>query len=115
MDVVCSLHALIACFSWSNLYLDGGMAWADAGVFIEQVRLDHAYTVGDTGQFAVTTTSTVYSHEARNPYGIVALGYQIDMKSVSWSLEASHQSSTQTGRDRGVNSIVLKARWRPFR
>lgn len=109
MDCALStLHTLIACFSWSNFYVDGGLLYQDSGV--EKVTAayewyDAKYILQDRDE----------SHYASNPYGRVALGYEMRFTNVSLSLEAAHTSSLDTGSDRGVNAISLKARWYPFR
>jgi hypothetical protein len=111
-----SLHALIACFNWSNLYIDGGLSYQDVGVTVVQQHWVENYIY--ISDFAPAHTSR-YSESARspaeNPYGRIALGYQIDFRHVSWSIEIQHISSLATDRDRGVNSVQLRARWFPFR
>lgn len=111
----CSLAALIACFSWSNLYLDGGLLYQDGGEHFTNSRLTSAIVVDGSNvtQMDVQEVSSV--NAARNPYGRLSLGYQIDFESISWRLEASHISSVDTSHDRGVNSIAISARWFPFR
>jgi hypothetical protein len=107
----CSLSVLIACFSWSNLYLDSGLIYQDAGVY--QTFTEHSYAlVEGTEMRADKTWST---RESRNPYGRLTLGYEIEFRSVSWRLDLSHVSSLETGQDRGVNSLSFSARWHPFR
>lgn len=93
----CSLYALIACFSWSNLYLDTGLIYEDVKyVEVNPVTLDVASVPS-------------------NPLGRASLGYELRFDSLSIALEASHTSSLATSADRGVNSISLRARWYPFR
>lgn len=94
---LCSLHALIACFSWSNLYLDGGLVYDDIDyVEISPITLEIASA-------------------PRNPFGRISAGYEIQFASLTIALEAAHTSSLNTNADRGVNSIGLRARWYPFR
>jgi hypothetical protein len=94
---ICSLHALIACFSWSNLYLDTGLIYEDVDyVEINPATLEVASAPG-------------------NPIGRASLGYELRFQSLIIALEASHTSSLETSKDRGVNSISLRARWHPFR
>jgi hypothetical protein len=106
-----TLHAFIACFSWSNLYVDGGLQFQDAG----DARLEWVTRTNHAGNAIETVTALESVDEPLNPYGRFALGYQIDFKSVTLSLEASHLSSFQTDTDRGINAIAIKARWYPFR
>lgn len=110
MDL-CSLHALIACFSWSSLYFDGGLAYQDITVARSEMRT----TFNHEGS-AVETVTALYSwRDDQNPYGRLALGYEMNFSSVTWRVEASHLSSINTGTDRGVNALSLSARWYPFR
>jgi hypothetical protein len=107
----CSLFALISCFSWSNLYIDGGLQFQDQAGFNEHHYVEVKRLPGVTE----TVTTPYYTDGLMNPYGRLALGYQIEFKSVTLSLEASHTSSFDTDADRGINAIGLKARWFPFR
>lgn len=103
----CSLFALISCFSWSNLYIDGGLQYEDISVPRSEMRT----TVG-----LVETVTALYEWEDdQNPYGRLALGYELKFHSMTWRVEASHLSSINTGTDRGVNAIGISARWYPFR
>lgn len=107
----CSLFALVACFSWSNLYLDGGLQFQD-----EDAHRAGYYTSVNQSINAIETVITPFPYSAdENPYGRFALGYQVEFKSITLSLEASHVSSLATNKDRGVNAISFKARWYPFR
>jgi hypothetical protein len=107
----CSLFALIACFNWSGFYVDGGLSFQDSS----PVHQEWATTVNYLPTATETVRTQYTTDEPLNPYGRFALGYQIEFKSVTLSLEAAHVSSLATNRDRGVNSIGLKARWYPFR
>ncbi len=53
-------------------------------------------------------------NETRNPYGSLVIGYDWDVKfldsPVTIDLQLQHQSSLDTGKDRGWNSINLKVR-----
>lgn len=107
----CTLAALIACFSWSNFYVDGGLSFQDVGTPRQEWRT-HVYN----GPAVIETRTQLETiDDPYNPYGRFALGYQLDFKSVTISLEASHVSSLDTDADRGINAISLKARWYPFR
>lgn len=112
MEVVCSLHALIACFSWSNLFIDSGLLYQDSGV--EQIKAGSTYDFYD-GAYHLMRTDDSSSHYASNPYGRLAIGYEMQFTSVTFALEVEHVSSLDTTKDRGVNAINLKARWYPFR
>lgn len=111
----CSLAALILCFSWSNLYVDGGIAYQDAGMYHEVVREESLSVVwGDDVRTSSNRQSWQYDRPA-NPYGRLSLGYEIKFDSISWRLEATHVSSIASGKDRGINSFGIGARWYPFR
>lgn len=106
-----TLHTLMACFSLSNLYVDTGLYFQDITV----PRTEMRSTVNHGGN-AVETVIAPYSWEDdQNPYGRLALGYELHFTSLSWRVEASHLSSINTGTDRGVNAISINARWYPFR
>lgn len=91
----CTLATLIACFSWSNLYLDSSLHYLD---------VKQGYVVD--GQPRV---------EYLSPYGGIAVGYTLPLKGITFSVEATHISSLTTSHDRGINSVSVHARWYPFR
>lgn len=93
----CAIATIIACFGWSNLYLDGGLVFDD----VHYVEIN-------------PITYQVAAIES-NPYGRATLGYELRFRSATLSIEASHTSSLATTSDRGVNSIGITARWFPFR
>jgi hypothetical protein len=111
----CSLAALIACFSWSNFSIDAGLLYQDGGEHFTTRKIASAIVVDGSNVSQLDETSIRVSNEARNPYGRLSLGYQIDFHNVSWRLDASHISSIETSKDRGINSIAISARWFPFR
>jgi hypothetical protein len=108
----CSLFSLIACFSWSNLYLDGGVQYND----YETLRpgFTDAVTINAPGVNETIRYETLVSEDT-NPQGRIALGYEIAFTSISLRLEASHMSSLSSSTDRGLNAISINARWYPFR
>lgn len=109
----CSIYALIACFSWSNLYIDTELTMLDRG--IEQFIYNEASYVFYGGEFHLTGHGVHADRDARNPYGKLAIGYEINFDNMTIALEASHISSLANDDDLGVNGITLKARWFPFR
>jgi hypothetical protein len=111
----CSLFALIACFSWSNLYVDSGLLYQDGGEHYTTRHIASAVVVDGSNISQMNALSIRTANTARNPYGRLSLGYQIDFGSMSWRLEASHISSVATTTDRGINSVAISARWFPFR
>lgn len=108
----CTLAALLACFRLSGMYIDTGISIQDSGV--ESQTKEAAYDFYG-GEYHLMDSAATSEHFARNPYGRLSLGYQIDFGNVTWRFEASHLSSLATESDRGVNSIGISARWFPFR
>lgn len=112
----CTLATLIACFSWSGLYVDTGISYHDYGEDLtyqleqEFILVNEQATVLDYGNESTTVTW----QNRKNPYGLFSLGYEIDFGSVAVSLEGRHTSSLSSARDRGVNSVSLTMKWRPF-
>ena len=107
----CTLATLIACFHLSGVYVDTGLLAQDA----EFPRLESQTHVTRLPGATETVTERVPTMRAANPYGRLALGYCLDFRRVSLSLEVSHVSSLSTADDRGVNAVQLRARWYPFR
>jgi hypothetical protein len=111
----CTLAALVACFSWSGFYVDTGIAYADAG---ERVYVRYVADVLDkeSGELIIgAREQQKYDLSPRNPFGRFSLGYEINVSRFRVSLEGSHISSLDTGKDRGVNYINLNVRWFPFK
>ena len=96
----CTLAALVACFSWSGFYIDGGLSIRD--VKYAEVVIHSAYDVD-------------YVARSHNPFGRLAFGFDARLSpTLSAAIEVSHESSVRTGNDRGVNSAMFSVRWRPF-
>jgi hypothetical protein len=109
--LVCSIHTLIACFNWSNLYLDGGLQYND----YETPRVEWREYVTVLPSVIETLRVQEIVSERENPYGRIALGYEVSFPSVTLRLEAAHLSSFATSDDRGLNSVNFSVRWYPFR
>lgn len=107
----CAIAALLACFSWSNLYLDSGLSFQDVGA----ARIEWQTTQSQLDGVIETISRQARVNSPMNPYGRIALGYEIGFSVLTWRLEASHVSSVATGRDRGVNVVSVSTRWYPFR
>lgn len=107
----CTLATLIACFSWSNLYIDSGVSFQDTS--LPHWEQQTAVIRHDWG--TETFTVPVAADQSSNPYGRLSIGYEVNLSHLKWRLEASHTSSFATNRDRGVNAISINARWFPFR
>lgn len=103
----CTLSALIACFSWSGLYVDTGLQFHDVGPY--------GRTYLDSPNIETPIEYREFRLPARNPYGRFAIGFEVTFDSVTWTLAAQHVSSLDTGEDHGVNSVSLGMRWYPFR
>lgn len=109
----CSLAALIACFSWSNLYLDTQVSYQDRSVpYHEWVYM--GTTTASSGLVETTYVSTI-SNQNENPYMRNAIGFRLPFRAIDVSVEAFHDSSMSSERDRGVNGFALRAQWFPFR
>ena len=108
----CTLAALIACFNLSGIYLDSGLSVQDyEPAYLK--RWDFISYNGDGVE--ETGWREEVSRSSRNPYGKIAVGYELDLRSVRIALEAVHQSSIATNSDKGINSLALSVRWFPFR
>lgn len=109
----CSLAALIACFSWSNLYIDAQVSYQDRSVPYHE----WAYMGTSASQDGLVETSwrSTISNEDESPYLRNAIGFRLPFKSVDVSVEAFHDSSMSSDRDRGVNGFAVRAQWFPFR
>jgi hypothetical protein len=107
----CSLFALIACFSWSNFYVDGGLSYQDSD-FPRQEWRTSTYV---SPSVIETITAQEMSDEPYNPYGRAALGYEFRFKAITLSAEAWYSGSMASDGAPAVKGIGLRARWYPFR
>jgi hypothetical protein len=116
----CTLAALIACFSWSNLYVDVG---AD---FIKD--RDRQYTESFYGEtFYVMPTNgnepflerhvirqiDSIEREVFSPYIRPALGYEIDAGRMKLDFSVFYQESARVS-DRGEYGASIRLRVHPF-
>jgi hypothetical protein len=108
----CTLATLMACFSWSGLYLDSGLSYRDVGMPVT-VSVPVTFFTPNSSQVIGSTDVVVY--EPKNPYASISLGYETGANTWRLSLEAFHLSSLATGGDRGVNGVQAKLRIYPFR
>lgn len=111
--MTCSIAALIACFSWSGFYVDGGLAYQDIG----ERRQEWRYQTIQGNGVVETIGRQEMVDDPKNLYGWGAIGYDVEISSyVRVYLEARHgNSSIATGRDRGPNFIGFGIEIRPFR
>lgn len=107
----CSLFALIACFSWSNLYLDGGAYVQDADV----QRTGYFTTVNRMPGVTETVLTPMSYTADENPFGRAALGYELRFTRVTLSAEAFIAGSLLDDGAEPVKGFGIKARWYPFR
>jgi hypothetical protein len=113
---MCSLLALLSCFSMNGFYVDAQLIHSNKGAGI--VAYDYVTaTTHIKGYGPVNVTYPVYrvEDEPRNPYGRISIGYDVKFSDrFSMSLDYSHESSLATNKDRGEERISLGVTWRPF-
>jgi hypothetical protein len=105
----CSLLALVACFNLSGFYVGGGVSAYDEPLRSTEV-MDRQFALNGTDLLLQTS----YNLDFGNVYGHAAIGYEFGGRRLTFSLRASHDSSIESGDDRGVNSISFGFKWRPF-
>lgn len=106
----CTLATLIACFSWSGLYVDTHVTALDKTFPHQEWRVSQ-----HQGDGVIETIGRYeWTDRADNPYGGVAIGFAVPIRNVTISAEMSHISSLRTDGDRGINAVSLRARWYPF-
>jgi hypothetical protein len=110
--VECSFAALIACFTWSNLYLDASaIALDDAMMGRAEWRVDELRSDG----LVETHGRYVWVDDPFNPYGKLALGYQMQLGSVTFTAEVSRMESFEDSPENAVHALSVGMRWYPFR
>lgn len=108
----CSIAVLMACFSWSNFYVDAHVTAIDKTFPHQEWRVSEYRGNG----VIETTGQYVWTDRPNNPYGGVALGFELPFSNLRISAEVSHMlSSMRTDEDRGINAISLRAKWYPLR
>jgi len=113
LHMECSLFALLACFSWSNLYLDSGISYQDRSVPYHYWANVSPPPSG-TGAVETSYLSTI-ARDDQNPYYRGAIGLKIPFRTIDLSAEVFHESSIESNRDHGVNGLAVRATWFPFR
>jgi hypothetical protein len=112
MDALaCSIHALLACFSWSSFYVDGGLSYQDA----DFPHLEWVTRTNHGGNAIETVTALETVDDAYNPYGRFALGYEWRFSAVTLSAEGFYSGSFNDSGAPAVKGVAIKARWYPFR
>lgn len=117
----CSLAALIACFSWSNLYLDSNMDFIHEreprfteSFYGEMVRVLPAEGGESFLERHMIREINRNEREVFSPYGRASLGYELDARSWRIDVSAFYQESLAVS-DRGEVGASLKVRYFPFR
>lgn len=112
MDALaCSIHALLACFSWSNLYIDGGLSYQDAD-FPRQEWRTHVNVLPGVTE-TVSQFETV--DDPYNPYGRIAIGHEFNFRTFTVSAEAFYRGSFDDNGAPAVKGFTVRARWYLFR
>jgi hypothetical protein len=117
----CSLATLIACFSWSNLYLDTTTDFIRDREprVVESFYGESLYVMPVSGgepfleRNMIRELDTTERH-INSPYGRAALGYELDLRSIRLDVSAFYQESLAVS-DRGEVGASIKVRWFPFR
>jgi len=115
----CSLAALIACFNWSNLYLDTTAEYIEqrSRQYTDSFYGETFHVFDGNGEFIqrnlVREIDSV-EREISNPYLRASLGYELDANYVRIDLSAFYQESA-TVSDRGEVGAALRVRFFPFR
>lgn len=116
----CTLAALIACFSWSGLYLDTSAQYINSNDrhYVETLGESLRVFNVDTGE---SFTERHFIHqldspyrEIDNPYVTFALGYELNFSRVRIDASVFRQESAAM-RDDAETGVSLKVRWFPFR
>jgi len=110
----CTLAALVACFSWSGLYLDVGGGYQQSRSYhINDYQYEFRFTnpgIIETGGFR-THEKTEFEDFG---YGRALIGYEISMSNVRLALEGAWTKDLQHGSGT-TKSIGLSLRLYPFR
>lgn len=113
----CSLAVLIACFSWSNFFVNGGLAYHDAGYYQELVGRESIY-IERQGAYELSSMNDtrIIKAKTENPYGAISIGWDAEVaRNLRMRIVLFSHESSVTGDDRGVNSASLNLTWFPFR
>lgn len=111
----CSLFALIACFSWSNLYVDAQISYRDEPVPYHYWKEIAGPPPGQTGAIESNYFLSTIGSDNQNPYYRPAIGIRLPFRSIDVSAEAFYESNGSSKTDRGAKGIALRMQWFPFR
>lgn len=112
----CTLLTLAACLSLGGLYVDAG-----SQVLMHQHQAAESFTLKQTDvEIRPSGLAARYYYlghsfdrEVSNPYGSLAIGYEIDAGALRANASIYHQSSIAV-HDHGDTGISLNVRWFPF-
>lgn len=102
----CALATLAACFSLSGFYADAAIQHSNFG----EARYYYTSYQDSAHDYRYATID----NSPTNPYGRLAIGYDIEFKLATFRLEWSHESSLATSRDRGEERVTIGLTVRPF-
>ena len=116
----CTLAALLACFSWSNLYLDATTDFIrdrDAR-YVESFYGEPLYVLPVNGSEPYLQRNMIREisrteREIDSPYGRASLGYEVDISNWRIDVSAFYQESLAVS-DRGEVGGSVRVRWFPF-
>lgn len=108
----CSIAALIACFSWSGLYVDTGFTSMDLSTPRQEWR---TFNFTNSSGVHETGGSYVNASDYAKSYGRFAVGYTLDFGSVQLSLEGSQTYGLASESVNRIRAVSVNARWYPFR
>jgi hypothetical protein len=117
----CTITALIACFSWSGLYLDTSADFIkDRGrPYTEQFYGESLYVMPANGNEPFLQRNMIreidsIERDVFNPYVRGSLGYEIDIHVVKLDFSVFYQESARVS-DRGEYGASIRLRVHPFR
>lgn len=117
----CTLATLIACFSWSGLYLDFATEIVEQPnrQFTDTYYGETLYVMPENGSDPFLQRNVVRefdssSRRVRNPYIRPSIGYEIDARSVRIDVSGFYQESARIS-DKGEFGAALRFRWFPLK
>lgn len=115
----CTFATLAACFSMAGFYVETDISWQDARVERTTIETHETRYLGSFGGVRTSgsslETKRAFDQSASNPYGLLALGYDIQpTPALTIGAKAFHDSSLADDGDRGINGAALYVVWRPF-
>jgi hypothetical protein len=116
-DMDCTFAALLACFSWSGLYLDYGAVMLREverpAIFTSRERLTSFTPSGQVDRDIYRGFVSSIDRQVQNPYGILAMGYEVEFSNFRIDTQLFHMQST--ARDEGDTGAKFNLRWFPLR